>query len=58
MPDDAKRPKRRETLRDVIGLGSAGAVTAGVWMIYPPAGWIVGGLLGFAWVAYDLWTAP
>jgi len=30
--------------RDVAGLGGLGAITYGTWLIYHPAGYIVGGL--------------
>ena len=38
--------KRGPTLaRDLVGLTGAGSVSFGAWMIYPPAGFIVGGLM-------------
>lgn len=30
---------------DVAGLGGVGAIAYGAWMVYPPAGFIVGGTL-------------
>jgi len=33
---------------DLAGLAGAGAVAYGAWMIYPPAGFIVGGALVLA----------
>lgn len=36
-------------LPDVLMLAGAGAVSVGAGMVYPPAGWIVGGL--FALIA-------
>jgi hypothetical protein len=32
-------------LRDLAGLAGIGAIAYGAWMIYPPAGFITGGLL-------------
>ncbi|CAB4167394.1 hypothetical protein UFOVP860_17 [uncultured Caudovirales phage] len=32
-------------LRDLTGLAGAGLVAYGAWLIYPPAGFIVGGVL-------------
>ena len=32
-------------MRDVVGLGGVGLVSYGAWMIYPPAGFIAGGIL-------------
>ena len=32
-------------MRDVAGLGGVGLVSYGAWMIYPPAGFIVAGIL-------------
>lgn len=32
-------------LRDLAGLGGVGLVAYGAWLIYPPAGFIVGGSL-------------
>jgi hypothetical protein len=32
-------------MRDVAGLCGVGLVSYGAWMIYPPAGFITGGLL-------------
>jgi hypothetical protein len=39
-------------LRDLSGLGGVAAATIGAWQIYPPAGWIVGGLflIAGAWL--------
>jgi hypothetical protein len=39
-------------LRDAVGLAGAAGVTYGTWLIYPPVGFIVGGLLalGTAWL--------
>jgi hypothetical protein len=34
-----------ELIRDVIALGAAGAIAYGVWLIYQPAGFVVGGIL-------------
>jgi hypothetical protein len=30
-------------VRDIVGLGAVASVTFGVWQIYAPAAWIVGG---------------
>lgn len=35
----------RDVVRDVTGLAGAGLVSYGAWMIYPPAGYIVAGIL-------------
>jgi hypothetical protein len=32
-------------VRDLAGIAGAGAIAAGAWLIYAPAGLIVGGLL-------------
>jgi hypothetical protein len=32
-------------VRDLAGLGGVGLVSYGAWLIYPPAGFIVGGSL-------------
>jgi hypothetical protein len=32
-------------LRDLVGLSGVGLVAYGAWLIYPPAGFIVGGCL-------------
>lgn len=32
-------------LRDLAGLGGVGLVAYGAWLIYPPAGFMVGGTL-------------
>lgn len=32
-------------VRDLVGLAGAGLVSYGGWLIYPPAGFITGGLL-------------
>lgn len=32
-------------VRDLAGLGGVGLVSYGAWLIYPPAGYIVGGSL-------------
>ncbi|WP_319798315.1 hypothetical protein [Nitrobacter sp.] len=34
-----------EITRDIFGLAGAASVSYGAWMIYPPAGFIVGGAL-------------
>lgn len=40
-------------VRDLVGLAGAGLVAYGGWLIYPPAGFIIGGLLliAAAWLA-------
>lgn len=35
-------------LRDLAGLAGAGVIAYGAWSIYPPAGWIAGGILMLA----------
>ncbi len=32
-------------LRDVVGLAGAGLVAYGAWLVFPPAGFITGGVL-------------
>ncbi len=32
-------------LRDAIGLAGMGSVSYGAWLVYPPAGFITGGVL-------------
>jgi hypothetical protein len=34
--------------RDAIGLAGAGAIAYGAWLIYVPAGFIVGGVMAVA----------
>lgn len=36
---------KREALIDTAGCSGAGLVAYGAWLIYPPAGFIVGGVL-------------
>lgn len=38
----------QSTLIDVIGLGGAGSISYGAWLVYEPAGFIVGGVLMLA----------
>lgn len=38
----------RSILPDVLMIAGAGAVSVGAGMVYPPAGWVVGGLLALA----------
>jgi len=40
-----------DILRDLLGLCGAGSIAYGAWLVFPPAGFIVGGLLllGGAW---------
>lgn len=33
---------------DLAGVGGAASVTYGAWLVYPPAGFIVGGILALA----------
>jgi hypothetical protein len=37
--------KRSEFMRDFAGLAGAGLVSYGAWLVYAPAGFVVGGLL-------------
>ncbi len=39
-------------VRDCIGLAGAGSVTYGAWLIYIPAGFIVGGILAVVVAAF------
>lgn len=32
-------------IRDLAGVAGAGAIAYGAWLVYPPAGFIVGGVL-------------
>lgn len=34
-----------DLLRDACGMAGAGAIAYGAWLVYPPAGFIVGGAL-------------
>jgi hypothetical protein len=36
--------------RDAVGVAAAGAIAYGAWLIYPPAGFITGGVLALAGV--------
>ncbi len=36
-------PKALATIRDLLGLVGVGAMSYGAWLIYEPAGFIVGG---------------
>lgn len=38
----------RDVALDLIAIGGAAAITYGVFLIFPPAGWIVGGALALA----------
>jgi hypothetical protein len=33
-------------LPDLLMVGGAAAISFGAWQIYPPSGWVVGGLFG------------
>lgn len=35
----------KQTIRDLVALAGAGLVAFGAWRVYPPAGFIVGGVL-------------
>ena len=37
-------------LRDLVGLAAVASIAYGAWLIYPPAGFIVGGVLLLAGV--------
>ena len=37
------RAAARVLLRDAVGIAGAGLVTYGAWLVYAPAGFIVGG---------------
>ncbi|SFB52380.1 hypothetical protein SAMN03159496_04642 [Rhizobium sp. NFR07] len=39
--------------RDAVGVSAVASIAIGSWMIYPPAGFIVGGLLILAGVLLD-----
>lgn len=41
-----------EWLRDGIGLCSYAALCVGAYLMYPPAGWIVAGLLGLLYAVF------
>lgn len=34
-------------IRDLMGIAGAGAMAYGAWLVFPPAGFIVGGLVLF-----------
>lgn len=38
----------RSTLPDALMVAGAAAISGGAWLIYQPAGWIVGGLFTLA----------
>lgn len=38
----------KTAMRDGTGLAAVGAIAYGAWLIYPPAGFIVGGLIVLA----------
>lgn len=46
----------RDWLPDALMVAGAGAVSSGAWLIYEPAGFIVGGafLLGFGWIVSNV----
>ena len=51
MSNDARQSTTEAKIHAVrLGLVVAGGscITAGAWMAYPPAGWIVGGVLLFS----------
>ena len=43
-----ERRLKSDPLRDVIGVAGFVALCVGAWLVYPPAGLIVGGTLGLA----------
>lgn len=43
------------TVREIIGIAGAVAVTIGTWQVFHPAGWIVGGVLAIVWAFLDAW---
>lgn len=51
MADEEKRS--RVDLRDLIALVGVALISTGLWMIYPPAAFVVAGLLfvGGAWLS-------
>nr|WP_294549941.1 hypothetical protein [uncultured Rhodopila sp.] len=55
-----KRPRIAEALTDLAGIAGAGLVSWGVWQIYPPAGYVAGGILlmAGAWFAARGNVAP
>lgn len=43
------------TARDLVGIAGAASIAYGAWMVYPAAGFIVGGLLAAGGAAYLAW---
>lgn len=43
---------KRELIADYLGLSGTGLLSYGAWLVYPPAGFIVGGalLLAAGWL--------
>lgn len=55
MADDREKLSlARAWLQGLAGVIGAGAATYGAYLIYRPAGFIVGGLLLMAFVVYDV----
>lgn len=42
-----------DLVRDVVGMAGAALVSYGAWQVYQPAGFIVGGAMLIAGVAYS-----
>ena len=43
---------RLDFMRDAIGMAGFVALCVGAWLVYPPAGLIVGGVLGLAFALF------
>lgn len=47
-----------DLLRDACGMAGAGAIAYGAWLVYPPAGFIVGGALVLVGVLLASFSRP
>ena len=58
MPEPKARLRGvRTTIRDLVGIAGASAATFGVYSLNHAAGWITGGVVAMAWVAFDIWAS-
>lgn len=44
-------------IRDLLGIAGAASMAYGAWLVFPPAGFIVGGLVLFALAVVSAFTA-
>lgn len=45
-------------IRSAVGIGGAGLIAYGAWMVYAPAGYVVGGILLIAGVILSEMQSP